>query len=173
MIHPRVIDKPLSVIVAKFPRGLMPIMSFASNIIAPPTVVGLLVVIIVISALVGNDQLLAAGLITLLVSPLAEVLKLISRRTRPETLYVKNMRFKTFSFPSGHSYVAALVFGFLAVAAVLWLPFGWLIAVACISLAILVGISRVYLGAHFPSDVVAGWTLGAVAQYFIWLKVGL
>jgi undecaprenyl-diphosphatase len=69
------------------------------------------------------------------------------------------------SFPSGHALYAASVFGGLAVLltarmqnrllqVVIWL------VVVC--LILLVGISRVYLGVHYPSDVLAGYAIGVI-----------
>ncbi|HEU0301987.1 MAG TPA: phosphatase PAP2 family protein [Longimicrobium sp.] len=63
-----------------------------------------------------------------------------------------------FSFPSGHA--AASLSVALAVAQVL--PGS--AAAAVVALAMLVGLSRCYLGVHYPGDVVAGWTL-AVAWF--------
>jgi len=69
------------------------------------------------------------------------------------------------SFPSGHALYAASVFGGLAVLLaarirnrLLQLVI-WLVA---ISLILLVGLSRVYLGVHYPSDVVAGYAVGII-----------
>ena len=78
------------------------------------------------------------------------------------------MKFKTYSFPSGHSYVSALIAGSLACLGLLYFvsPWGWLAAVGFVVFAGLVGISRIYLGAHFPSDVAAGWILAAAV---LWL----
>jgi undecaprenyl-diphosphatase len=64
-----------------------------------------------------------------------------------------------FSFPSGHA--AASLSLALALAAVLPAPAG--AAVLCI--AGLTGVSRCYLGVHYPGDVVAGWTLAALAWW--------
>lgn len=171
MLHPRTVDKPLAALVAKLSQKIAPVMIFASFIAAPPTIISILMIVIASALLAGNDQLFRTAIVAMAVSPLAELSKLISRRPRPETLYVESMRFKTFSFPSGHSYISALIFGFLAVAASSWQPYGWIIAIFLVMMILLVGISRVYLGAHFPSDVLAGWTLGGVMLYII-SKVG-
>lgn len=73
------------------------------------------------------------------------------------------------SFPSGHSTVATATYFVLAVIiasveprrAMKELAF----AVAAL-LALMIGISRVYLGVHWPSDVIAGWSLGAAWALF-------
>jgi membrane-associated phospholipid phosphatase len=68
-----------------------------------------------------------------------------------------------FSFPSGHAQQAALFWGLLA----LHFRKRWFTALAVLMI-LLIGFSRVYLGVHFPSDVVVGWTLGvAIALGFI------
>jgi membrane-associated phospholipid phosphatase len=69
------------------------------------------------------------------------------------------------SFPSGHALYAASVFGGLAVLLTdrmenrLLQLLVWLIA---LSLILLVGLSRVYLGVHYPSDVLAGYAIGII-----------
>ncbi len=61
-----------------------------------------------------------------------------------------------YGLPSGHAQEGAVVWGSVA----MWARHGWL-KVAAVALAALVGISRVYLGVHFPTDVAAGWAIGA------------
>src|SRR3954465_6185018 len=69
------------------------------------------------------------------------------------------------SFPSGHALYAASVFGGLAVLITARMQnrvlqvLVWLVA---ISLIVLVGGSRVYLGVHYPSDVLAGYAIGVI-----------
>lgn len=63
----------------------------------------------------------------------------------------------SFGAPSGHSQLAVGVWGTLAGA---WRkPWGWALATALI---FLIGFSRLYLGVHFPQDVLLGWALGAL-----------
>ena len=69
------------------------------------------------------------------------------------------------SFPSGHALYAASVFGGLAVlltARIRSLLLQLAIWFLAISLILLVGVSRVYLGVHYPSDVLAGYTIGII-----------
>lgn len=77
-----------------------------------------------------------------------------------------------FSFPSGHATVAVAFFGFLAF---MMISLGWakkksLIYTSSALLIILIGFSRMYLGAHYLSDVVVGYVVGLV---FLFVSVFL
>ena len=72
-----------------------------------------------------------------------------------------------YSFPSGHSANAVTAYGSLAAHDK---KRGWLWVLAIV-LPLLVGFSRVFVGAHFPTDVLCGWVLGAVIVALIpWLR---
>ena len=62
-----------------------------------------------------------------------------------------------YGMPSGHSQFAVTVWGALA----LWTKKGWFWVLA-VALVLLIGVSRLVLGFHFPTQVVAGWGLGVV-----------
>ncbi len=71
-----------------------------------------------------------------------------------------------YSFPSGHSEGSAAVYGSIGLA----LKKKWAVILAFL-LPLLVGISRVVVGAHFPTDVLVGWSLGVLVIFFVpWLK---
>ncbi|MEP7036837.1 MAG: phosphatase PAP2 family protein, partial [Acidobacteriota bacterium] len=94
------------------------------------------------------------------------LLKLAFHRARPEPFF-NTILPSSYSFPSGHS-LGSFCF-YLALAAILtnrvekfWLKITiWTLAV---SLVLLIGMSRIYLGVHYPSDVLAGFVVG-----FIWV----
>ena len=101
---------------------------------------------------------------------LSDLLKDVFQRPRPDIVphlaYASNT-----SFPSGHSLMSAVAY----------LTLGALLArshkrravkvfflVTAALLGLMVGVSRVYLGVHWPTDVLAGWTAGAVWALLCW-----
>ncbi|MDQ6894653.1 MAG: phosphatase PAP2 family protein [Acidobacteriota bacterium] len=90
------------------------------------------------------------------------VLKHLVERPRP-TLFEEIATLHTYSFPSGHAMTSAAVYGIIGV--VLAREHRRLrraIAVAAPALVFLVGVSRVFLGVHWPTDVLAGWAAGTI-----------
>jgi undecaprenyl-diphosphatase len=101
---------------------------------------------------------------------LSNVLKLIYERPRPD--FVPHaVRVFTSSFPSGHatlSAIAYLTLGALLASLHDCLRFKAYFLSLAILLTIAVGISRIYLGVHYPTDVLAGWCIGAAWAALCW-----
>ncbi|WP_424950737.1 phosphatase PAP2 family protein [Deinococcus sp.] len=86
------------------------------------------------------------------------LLKLFFGRARPQVVPWLWQEGDT-SFPSGHSSMAAALA--VTVTALLWrTPYRWLSGVLGATYVIVMGVSRVYLGVHYPTDVLGGWALG-------------
>lgn len=95
------------------------------------------------------------------------ILKLFFRRARPDIFAAIPQT--GYSFPSGHAMVSLPFYGYLGYVAgrftatrrmwFLWMG-------AALALVVAIGLSRIYLGVHFPSDVLAGFLAGAA-----WLTV--
>lgn len=89
-------------------------------------------------------------------------LKQIFQRQRPTVHLIKETGY---SFPSGHSAVSMAVYLYLIYIVVTKVSKKWLkilLALVMSAIIILVGFSRIYLGAHFASDVLAGFCVGII-----------
>jgi undecaprenyl-diphosphatase len=112
--------------------------------------------------------MLAASVIGAII--LSQALKAGYSRPRPD-LVPHGARVYTMSFPSGHAMMSAAVY--LTLAAILARTQKrarvklFMILMAAL-ITIMVGVSRVYLGVHWPTDVLAGWAGGAAWAIFCW-----
>lgn len=106
---------------------------------------------------------------------LSETLKALFERARPDLVpHLTHMA--SASFPSGHAFLSAVTYLTLGVLlarehdgqrAKLLLIGG------AVLLTLMIGASRVYLGVHWPTDVLAGWSLGAAWAALWWLAARL
>ncbi|PWH12940.1 MAG: hypothetical protein DDG59_14990 [Anaerolineae bacterium] len=100
------------------------------------------------------------ALILLISNSLNGMLKLAFHAPRPYWISAQVKAFAaetSFGAPSGHAQIAAGVWGMIA--ATVRRSWVWLV---CLSLIFLIGFSRLYLGVHFPHDVLFGWLFGAI-----------
>jgi membrane-associated phospholipid phosphatase len=97
------------------------------------------------------------------------VAKAYFARMRPD-LWLSLTPETTYSFPSGHAMGSAT----LGVALIIlcWpTPWRWPITAASLVFVLLVGVSRVYLGVHYPSDILAGWSAAVAWVYVVHILV--
>jgi len=102
---------------------------------------------------------------------LSEGLKLGFARPRPD-LVAHLAEVQSASFPSGHAMVSAIAYltlGVLLARAHERRRTKILVMTYAITLTLLIGLSRIYLGVHWPTDVLAGWALGAAWSALWWL----
>ncbi|MCM1992074.1 phosphatase PAP2 family protein [Oceanirhabdus seepicola] len=124
-------------------------------------------VIFCLSTLIINNDMLHQFAISTIISltlgaSITQIIKKKANRTRPflllEDLYIKKIGIDDYSFPSGHTCAAFSI----ATMSGLYFPF---LSIYVIPLSSLVGISRMYLGVHYPTDVVIGMLIGAISSF--------
>lgn len=95
---------------------------------------------------------------------ISQVIKTSVSRIRPflriQNLNIKKIGIDEYSFPSGHTTAAFALAVSVSLSSSIFSPI-------CITLASLVGISRMYLGVHYPSDVGVGVMLGSFCSWLV------
>jgi membrane-associated phospholipid phosphatase len=143
--------------------GLMQFVTFMGNP-SQATIIDLLAVAFLLVLRMPLEAMFT--LLTGLADAVGGLLKLVVGRHRPASDLVHVFQIiKTPSFPSGHTLHFAVFYGFLIfVVAINYKP-SWQRNVLVVALAIpiaLVGLSRIYLGEHWLSDVIGGYLVGAL-----------
>lgn len=102
--------------------------------------------------------------LSLISLPLFYLIKQTVVRARPVNEFIAEQGLSGYSFPSGHATGSATIYGMIAFLAYSHLKGIWKYTVTglCVVLIVAIGFSRVYLGAHFPTDVLAGWLLALI-----------
>lgn len=124
--------------------------------------------------LFGKDKLRVVGVegaVAISISQIiVQILKKSLGRQRPynvlDNINTFGIILKDYSFPSGHTTA-----GF-SIATILYLNYPYLVVPALL-LAATVGISRMYLGVHYPTDVVAGIIIGTIPALFVHFKLSM
>ena len=145
-------------------RDITPLGGYAVVTLITLTVIGYLLM----------DRKHAAALLVLVSvgggAALSNLLKLAIARPRPD-LVAHLIEVNTTSFPSGHATLAAVTY--LTLGALLSRLEGrrhakiYVLTVA-VALTFLIGVSRIYLGVHWPTDVLAGWCVGSAWAMLCW-----
>jgi membrane-associated phospholipid phosphatase len=115
----------------------------------------------------GKKTALISGLVMVLLIPIVSITKDSVERTRPNLEITDfSINTNTFSFPSGH---ATIVSAGVASVSVMFRETTkrTILSIALASEAALVCISRIYLGVHYPLDVLGGILLGTGFSFFI------
>ena len=159
------------------PRPIGP--AWAQEAARDITSLGSIIVVVITTAAVAGYLFLThkpgvAWLMLLAVAGgivLNNLLKLVFARRRPDVI-VPAARVFTTSFPSGHATLSAIAY--LTIGAVLSraspsATLNLYFMVLAMALTVVIGFSRIYLGVHYPTDVLAGWCIGAAWAVFCWV----
>lgn len=122
-------------------------------------------------AIAGRPKLgLLTGLSVAAGALVEHLMKLGFDRARPNVV-PHLVEVHSLSFPSGHAMLSAMTYltlgALLAEAQTRWRLRGFIFGTS-VALTLLIGVSRIYLGVHWPTDVLAGWTAGAAWALLSW-----
>jgi undecaprenyl-diphosphatase len=147
-------------------QAAMTILLATATTMGGPVAGAAIVAVVAAALLVKNERALAIFLVVTAAAGalLNTGLKMIFARARPD-LTAALAAAGSYSFPSGHAMASFIIFGALAYIAVRQ-PWSWATKSAALAIAltvvVLVGVSRVYLGVHWASDIAGAWTAGSV-----------
>ena len=146
-----------------------PIAKFITNFGGATCLIAIVIILFVIikNKKIGISIILNLGIVTIL----NVLLKRILQRPRPEEFRIINE--SGYSFPSGHSMISMAFYGFL-----IYLIYKnvknkylkWTLIAILGTLIISIGISRIYLGVHYTSDVLAGFLI-AIPYLIVYISI--
>lgn len=113
--------------------------------------------------------LILVNLITITI--LNQLFKFILQRPRPTEIRIINET--GYSFPSGHSMISMAFYGFLIYLIYKYVKnkyIKWISISLLTCLIVLIGLSRIYLGVHYASDVLAGFLI-AISYLLVYIKI--
>jgi membrane-associated phospholipid phosphatase len=154
-------------LVSRFSSPAMDVAASAISFMGSEAV--LLLSVLLLGLFLSQRRWGAAGMLVLVsagVQLLNTILKSIFHRTRPEPVS-GFIQAQSYSFPSGHAMVSTAFYTYVAYLVWRLVPGVWrfVMIAGLVVLVLLIGLSRVYLQAHYFSDVIAGWLAG-----FLWAE---
>ena len=150
---------------------LLPLMKLCTTLGSPGALA--LVSLLLFVVLYAQGRRVEDGLLVVSMAGaalLVMAMKTFFRRPRPVPFYGLAVP-ASWSYPSGHATASLCFFAALAIIGTGRVSGRWRVVVwsACGGAALLVGVSRVYLGVHWPSDVLGGWLTGTIWMTSVWV----
>jgi len=156
------VDRSISLWLHQFDSPVLDVTMRAFTFLGSGWVLVVVVALIAAWAVWRKQRRLAGLLVSVALAAelLNVILKLLFERTRPD-LFFEILSPKSYSFPSGHAMASTAVYGMVAVVLAQLHPrLRWLFYLAAPVLVFLIGVSRVFLGVHWPTDVAGGFAAG-------------
>ena len=160
-------DAFIAMHVTKLPKRWYGFFKYLGAFVRPGLWIAVALFLAAFSFFASNGTPASTFLLLAACIPLSAIIKFFFKRDRPVTVYSQSMRIKSYSFPSSHSYAAAVGTATLSYATAASPALFLTTIVLSGALALVVAISRVYVGAHYPSDVTGGLLLGSIVSIVI------
>jgi len=166
-------DSRVGTHIVGWPNWLHPLMLGATFVGLPAVVVAVAAIAAVMTWRSNQPKMAWAFAFAVAGLGLNTLIKASVQRLRPDTSFALAMKIKSYSFPSGHAFGSLVVYGLAAYLSAKYLPSPWNMIVAALlaGLIIVIGLSRVYLGAHYPTDVLGGWIFGLLVLALVIILV--
>ncbi len=132
------------------------------NITKFANTVSILIIVVILLLTLKKEDGIILGISTISSVLVNTIIKLIIRRPRPNNLRLISQG--GYSFPSGHSMISVCVYGillYLVIKNIKNKSLKVVLTVLLLTLIISIGLSRIYVGVHYPSDVLAGYLLAS------------
>ena len=128
-------------------------------------VAGVIILLIILFRNKHSIMFASLGMISAVTN---KTIKHIIKRKRPDVL--KLIKQGGYSYPSGHSMISVSIYGYLCYLAFTKIKnsiLKWLCSIILVILILSIGISRIYVGVHYASDVLGGFTLALIELMLI------
>ncbi len=147
------------------------LMRIASSIGSGASLFGFMAFIILCLSVIHRYRESLAAIVAVVLMGLNHFFKLIIDRPRPsmDLIAVRDI-VSGLGFPSGHAYQSLIALGFVILLANIIIEKTWLrmsLQIFIVILIFTIGLSRIYLGVHWPSDVLGGYLLGGLLLVFL------
>lgn len=162
-------DSRMTVLIQELPAGLRPAMH-AISFFGHPIIVLTIGFSGYITAIQrGRTDIQLAFIYAAIAFGLNIILKSILHRRRPHNLEVMTFGLRSYSFPSGHAFGSVIYYGLFSYLDFKYIAHPWNVIISSLLwvMILLIGISRVYLKTHYPSDIIGGWLLGFISLVVI------
>lgn len=131
------------------------------------------VILVLTLVILKNKKDIWVGIHLLIIQEMNRIIKALVKRPRPPQIY-HLVKETNYSFPSGHSMSAMIGYGLLIIEVYQSsLKYKKLIMTLLAMMILLIGLSRIYLGVHYFSDVIGGFLLSLSYLLFIYYNTSL
>ncbi|MHC0036789.1 phosphatase PAP2 family protein [Pseudoneobacillus sp. C159] len=153
-------------------KSILTFADYITELGSKPGIVVVALISVILLWLLKRDYT-AMAIIALAIALGNEVNKLLKNLVGRERPSLEHLDHDSLSFPSGHAMVGIILYMLIAYFLAKYIPTQkgkWLSVIVCLILVLILGMSRLILNVHYPSDVIAGYAFGFIWA-FLWIQI--